>query len=67
MSLANTAGPLLQDYQIVSELLDCSDLTDTGPRFHQNSGIWLDTQAALQDHGKASGLVTQLDPDATTR
>ena len=44
-----------------------SDTADAGPRFHQNSGMWMDTQAALQDNGSASGLVTQLDPDATTR
>ena len=38
-----------------------------GPRFHQNSGIWSETQASLQDRGGNAGLVTELDPDATTR
>lgn len=46
---------------------DALVLASAGPRFHQRSGVWSDTQAALQDRGNASGLVTQLDPDATTR
>ncbi len=46
---------------------DALVLASAGPRFHQKSGVWSDTQAALQDRGNDSGLVTQLDPDATTR
>jgi len=46
---------------------DALMLASAGPRFHQKSGVWSDTQAALQDRGNDSGLVTELDPDATTR
>ena len=46
---------------------DALVLASAGPRFHQKSGVWSDTQAALQDRGNDSGLVTELDPDATTR
>ncbi len=46
---------------------DALVLASAGPRFHQKSGVWSDTQAALQDRANDSGLVTELDPDATTR
>ncbi|KAL0045486.1 hypothetical protein WJX82_007971 [Trebouxia sp. C0006] len=53
--------------ELASQTLDYTTEQGQGPRFHQKSGVWSDTQAALQDRGNDSGLVTQLDPDATTR
>ena len=38
-----------------------------GPRFHHNSGVWTDTHIALHRQDHNGGLVTELDPDATTR
>lgn len=53
--------------QLAAGQHDALVLASAGPRFHQKSGVWSDTQAALQDRGNDSGLVTELDPDATTR
>ncbi|KAL0039521.1 hypothetical protein WJX77_000542 [Trebouxia sp. C0004] len=53
--------------ELASQSLDYTTEQGQGPRFHQKSGVWSDTQAALQDRGNDTGLVTELDPDATTR
>ncbi|KAL0028314.1 hypothetical protein WJX79_009606 [Trebouxia sp. C0005] len=53
--------------ELASQSLDYTTEQGQGPRFHQTSGVWSDTQAALQDRGNDPGLVTELDPDATTR
>ena len=39
----------------------------TGPRFHGHSGEWTDTHIALHRQDHTDGLVSELDPDATTR
>ncbi|KAL3133860.1 hypothetical protein ABBQ32_008326 [Trebouxia sp. C0010 RCD-2024] len=47
-----------QDYQAEQE---------QGPRFNDQSGVWTDTLTALHRQDHNDSLVTELDPDATTR